>query len=299
MKKIKTALIAGAAMCLMLSVPMTASAATPEEAAEIARQYGYSEDMIQQGWSEYNANPELYPPEVIDSYIAQLKESGKQIVTEVPYDPTATIPAAATTTPPSHEDTQTTAAAGQENSGGNSGNGDNNGGNSNSNNGGYKYDDPHKYDEITLTMPDGTTFTRISKVAFISLSYEDKIAYLKTFTPEQQAVFIQNLSPEEYRSLMKQLPADKKMNVINELSKVTNGMGFTISVDEITDDNLIISMKNQDGELVAVGQARDVVEDTGYDRRGIFLIAAALLLTSAAGIFLVVKNCFGGEKHGV
>ena len=75
----------------------SASAATPEEAAELARQYGYSEDMIQQGWNEYNANPELYPPEVIDSYMDQLRESGRQIVTEVPYDPEATIPAAATT----------------------------------------------------------------------------------------------------------------------------------------------------------------------------------------------------------
>ena len=98
MKKIKTALIAGAAMCLMLSVPMTASAATPEEAAEIARQYGYSEDMIQQGWSEYNANPELYPPEIIDSYIAPLTQSGQKLVPEITSDPTASIPDAATTT---------------------------------------------------------------------------------------------------------------------------------------------------------------------------------------------------------
>ena len=60
------ALTAGAVVCVLMSAPIYADAATPEEAAELARQYGYSEDLIQQGWNEYNANPELYPPEVID-----------------------------------------------------------------------------------------------------------------------------------------------------------------------------------------------------------------------------------------
>lgn len=280
MKINKIALIAGAALCLAVSVPFAASAATPEEAAELARQYGYSEDMIQQGWNEYNANPELYPPEVIDSYMDQLRESGRQIVTEVPYDPEATIPAAATTSAPSQGDTTTTAAGEQGNSVSDPADNGNNG-------------------YITLTMPDGSTFTRISRAAFIALSYEEKLAYLSTFTPEQQTVFIKSLSPEEYRSLMKQLPADKKMDVIAELSKVTDEMGFKLSVDEVTDDNLKLSMRNKNGELVAVGQAKEVVEDTGYNRGWLFLIAGAAILASAGGAYFVIRTSFGKEESGV
>ncbi len=269
MKINKIALIAGAALCLAVSVPFAASAATPEEAAELARQYGYSEDMIQQGWNEYNANPELYPPEVIDMYMEQLRESGNKIVTNVPYDPDATVPAAATQAQPT-----TTTAAGTQTT-------------------------PAVSDDITLTMPDGSTFTRISKAAFIALSYDEKLAYLATFTPEQQTVIIQNLSPEEYKSLLKQLPADKKMEVIDDMKKVTDDMNLTLTVDEVSDDNVVISMKNDKGELVAVSHAKDVVENTGYDRRGIIAAAGALLLTSLAGIYIVAKKCFGREDSNI
>ena len=263
------ALTAGAVVCALMSAPIYADAATPEEAAELARQYGYSEDLIQQGWNEYNANPELYPPEVIDMYMEQLRESGNKIVTNVPYDPDATVPAAATQTHPT-----TTTAAGTQTT-------------------------PAVSDEITLTMPDGSTFTRISKAAFIALSYDEKQAYLATFTPEQQTVIIQNLSPEEYKSLLKQLPADKKMEVIDDMKKVTDDMNLTLTVDEVSDDNVVISMKNDKGELVAVSHAKDVVENTGYDRRGIIAAAGALLLTSLAGIYIVAKKCFGREDSNI
>jgi hypothetical protein len=264
--KMIKALTAGAVICALMSAPIYANAATPEEAAELARQLGYSEDLIQQGWNEYNANPELYPPEVIDQYMEQLRQSGSKIVTNVPYNPDGTVPAAATET-----NSTVTTAAGSETT-------------------------PAQPDTITLTMPDGSTFTRISKAAFIALSYEDKLAYLSTFTPEQQTVFIQNLSPEENRSLLKQLPADKKMEVIEDMKKITDDMGLTLVVDEVSDDNVTISMKNADGELVAVSQAKDVVENTGYDRRGIFAAAGALLAAAATGLFVVARKCFGREE---
>lgn len=260
------ALTAGAVICLALSAPIYSYAATPEEAAELARQYGYSEDLIQQGWNEYYANPELYPPEVIDQYMEQLRQSGSKIVTNVPYDPNATVPAAATQTT-----STTTTAAGSGTT-------------------------PVRSGDITLTMPDGSTFTRISKEAFIALSYEDKQAYLATFTTEQQNIIIQNLSPEEYKSLLKQLPTDKKLEVIDDMKKITDDMNLNLVVDEINDDNLTVLMKNKDGELVAVGQAKEVVENTGYDRRGILAAAGALFCTAVAGMFIVAKKCFGRES---
>ena len=289
MKINKIALIAGAALCLAMSAPLAASAATPEEAAALAEEYGYPPEIIQQCWNEYDANPELYPPEVIDEYMEQLREAGRYIVTDVPYDPEATVPPAATTSAASQGETHTTAVGEQGNSNGSANNGNND----------SDIADNGNNDDITLTMPDGSTFTRISKAAFIALSYEDKMAYLSTFTPEQQAVFIQNLSPEEYRSLMKQLPADKKLEVVDSLSKATDAMGFKLSVDELTENNLKLSMRNKDGELVAVGQAKEVVEDTGYNRGWLFLIAGAAILVSAGGAIYVAKNSFGKEEREV
>ena len=281
-KKYIRAAIAAVTLCLAVSAPLYASAATPEEAAEIARQYGYSEDMIQQAWNEYNANPELYPPDVIDNYIEQLKESGQKIVTDVPYDPQATIPAAATSTVSAASTAKGSATAATASSSKNS-----------------STTVTAADDTITLTMPDGTSFTRISKESFIALSYEDKQAYLKTFTEEQQKVFIENLSPEEYKSLMKQLPADKKVEVIDELTKITDDLGFTLTVDEISDENVKVSMKNQDGELVAVGQAKEVVENTGYDRRGILFFSAGMVASGIVAMIAVAKKCFGRDTSEV
>lgn len=270
MKKIYAKLLtAGITVCAVLSAPVYASAATPEEAAELARQYGYSEDLIQQGWNEYNANPELYPPEVIDQYMDQLRQSGSIIVTNVPYNPDVTVPPVATQT--------TSASAGAQGT----------------------QTTPAADDTITLTMPDGSTFTRISKAAFIALTYDEKQAYLSTFTTEQQTVLIQNLSPEEYRSLLKQLPVDKKMEVIDDMKKITDDMNLTLSVDDISDDNVSISMKNSDGELVAVSHAKDIVENTGYDRRMFYACAGALFLTALAGMIVVLKKCFGKEENSI
>ena len=56
---------------------------------------------------------------------------------------------------------------------------------------------------------------------------------------------------------------------------------------------------NDKGELVAVSHAKDVVENTGYDRRGIIAAAGALLLTSLAGIYIVAKKCFGREDSNI
>lgn len=147
-------------------------------------------------------------------------------------------------------------------------------------------------DSITLTMPDGSTFTRISRQQFIAMSYEEKLTYLSTFTPEQQEVFINDLSPEEYRSLMKQLPADKKAEILGDMSAFTDSLNLTLSVDEITADDLSFSIKNDRGELLGAGSAKDRVESTGYDRRGILALAGSLIASGIAGVFLLAKKIF-------
>ena len=60
--------IAGAALACGIAavIPLAAKAATPDEAAAVARSYGYSEEDIQRAYNEYEQNPELYPPEKID-----------------------------------------------------------------------------------------------------------------------------------------------------------------------------------------------------------------------------------------
>ncbi len=249
--------IAAAAVLIgIAAAPLSASAATPEEAAEIARSYGISEETIQQCWNEFYANPELYPPEEIDRILAEFIAKMEDVSTTVPYNPDAKPPVITTTA------------------------------NSDSDK-----DDPAST-QIELKTPDGKTFSRISAKDFIAMSYEDKQTYLSTFTPEQQAVIMANLTPEEYKSLLKQIPTDNKLEVIGGLTDIANRFGLNVNVDEITDENVVLSIKNKEGELVAVSSAKETVENTGYDRRGIFAGAAALIFAGAAGMFVLVKKCF-------
>lgn len=237
----------------MLSCSFAAHAATVDEVAEVARSYGYSEEQIQAGYNEYYSHPEDYPPERLDRAVEKFHEAGGQIVTTGPQEPAPTP--------------TVTTAAGET--------------------GSSRQEDP---DCITLTASDGTTFTRISREAFIKMSYEEKMAYLRTFTPAQQQAIIDDLSPEEYRSLMQQSPTEQKIQIVDTLSEAAEEMGLNISIDEISDDSLTLAMRNDKGELLNVSTAGISVEDTGYDRRGILAGAGALVCAGAAAVYFLMRR---------
>lgn len=285
-KMFMNAAITAAVICGIASFSLPAAATTVDDVAAVARSYGYSEDLIMQGYNHYYQNPGKYTSADFDLAIAELHKAGGVIVTTGVYDPsgyqttTTTSAAPVTTTTKSgsavNSSTVTTTAS----------------------NVATPVPDASDSDEITLTTSDGTTFTRMSSEAFIKLSYEDKMAYLRTFTPEQQQIIINNLSPEEYRSLLKQLPTDQKMEVIDNISNAVDSMGMNITVDEISDDSISVAMRNEEGDLLGVANAGVIVEDTGYDRRGIFAAAGALFIASITALCFVVRKCFKNEKIG-
>ena len=225
--------------------------------------------------------------------IEQLYIAQGQIVTNVPYNPDAVIPALTDAAQAPAETVTTAASAAQDEQPATasqtpdsqspaSPSGGNNAGSTT---------EP----DITLMMPDGTTFTRIGKNRFIALSYQDKLTYLGTFTSDQQSVIIENLSPEEYRSMLKQLPSDQKLDVIDTLSGITDDLGLTITVDELTDDSAKISLRDAKGELKGVAEAGKLVADTGYDRRGFFALCGALIAAAFGGLAVLVHSCFTEE----
>ncbi len=302
------AYIASAAVtvCSLMAFSMSAAATTVDDVAETARKYGYSEDLIMQAYNKYYEDPSMYTSEDFDLAIEKLDAAGYQLVTTAPQDPNAFTTTAATevTTVPVSEAPVTTSVAVVTDTAGStvtdaagsavttivtqapkSGNGGGNSGHSSSG-------------EITYKMSDGTTFTRMSRAAFIKLSYEDKMAYIRTFTPEQQQIIINDLSPEERRNMLQQAPTTTKMDVIDELSKAVEAMGMNITINEISDNSVSVAMRNKDGELVGVAAAGNRVEDTGYDRRGIYGLAALLVAAAGAGMFLLVRKCFGKETIG-
>ena len=290
---------AGAMLIAGTAFSARAQAATLDQVVAAAREYGYSDDEIQTAINKYEsdmaADPYAYDEYDMDMIIQQIKANGKRVVDTVPYDPNVTIPALTATTTAAADVTTSAAEPGGDepasttaSSAGAVQSGDNN-------QGGADQPQPpqEESDDITLTMPDGSTFTRISAERFIALSYEDKLLYLGTFTPEQQQVFIDNLTPAERRSMMKQLPTDKKVEVVDGMKDIADSFGLNLTVDEMSDDSLVIAMKDEEGTLVSVSRAGDVIEDTGYDRRGLLAAAAGLVMLGIAGIAAVGRKYFG------
>ena len=251
------------AAVITISYSLSASAATVDDVANTARSYGYSEADIQAGYNAYYENPSNYPPELLDDVIAYLHEAGNQIISTAPQEVDPTVPITTVSVTPSDGNDDPT----QENIG-----------------------------DITLTASDGSVFTRISTEAFINMSYDEKMAYIHSFPPVQQQAIIDNLSPEEYRSILKQSPTDQKMEVIGKIAEAAEKMGLNVTVDEITDNSIKVAMKNEKGELVNVSTAGAVVEDTGYDRRGLIALSASLIAAAAAMTCILLRHI---RKNGL
>ena len=261
----------------IMTCSVSAYATTVDDVAEVARQLGYPEETIQEAYAHYYENPEDYDSNSFDYAIAYLNENKDNIFTTGVQKPN---PVTTTTTTTSANNGTTTSGAGettpavttndvqQNTSGG-----------------------------ITLQTPSGEEITRIEPQEFINMSYDDKMDYIRNFTPEQQQVILDNLTIAERKSIMKQLPVEQKAEVVN--SMVTFGQTFdiNISVDEISQDNISLSMRNGEGELIGMMNAGELVEDTGYDRKGILLLSAGFI--AFAGVLAgIVSKLFrtGDEK---
>lgn len=293
MKKKILGLLTGTALMLSLSVaPFCVNAATPEEAAALARSMGLPESLIQAGWNKYYEDPSMYPPELIDSYMATLRGMNQEMINQLLIDngmspATPPAPVITTATQSSTESTITTTipVAGADNSE-----------ESNNNSSSGNTADTSKNDKITITLPNGSTFDRISSKEFAAMSLDEKRAYIASLTPEQKTAFLSNMSPEDYKSLLKQLPIDNKAEIIDGMADITNQLGLTLNVEELNDSNIILSMKDKDGKLVALSAASDTVAATGYDRRGILALAAAITSLGLFGTAFIVKKSFGNKE---
>ena len=254
----------------LFAVSLTASAITIDEVAAEARRYGYPEDTIQYALNEYYSDPSLQNEAALQAAMDAIHGGAYSYLTTAPQ-----VTAAQTTT---------TAAAAQTTVSGGSGE--------------VTTTTPAVSGEITLTAADGSTFTRISRAAFIAMTYEQKMAYIASFPPVQQQAILDDLSPEEHKSILKQLPAEKKAEVVDNMSDFADSMGLEMTVDEMTDDELTFSVHNSDGELVGVSSLGVIVEDTGYDRRGLIAAACGLMLLAVAGVVLVLNKCFKKGTDG-
>ncbi len=262
-----------AVFCGLCFAGMTAHAATIQDVVDTAEKYGIPQELIQQGLNEYYSDPDVYDEEYLDEAVAYIEIYHEEILKQLLGDVTTASTAASgqqTTT------TTTTTVTGGSNGGSTgSSSGGSTGGNS------------------STTDPNGF----ISEQEFIKMTLEEKRAYIASLPADKQQIFLNSLTAEQLQSIVKQLPADGKADVLDKFVQAGESLGVQVTIDEINDDNISMTLRDDEGELVDVAAVGVIVEDTGIDYRPIFSVSAVMLLTAGALLWIVFRKMKSGAEN--
>ncbi len=118
---------------------------------------------------------------------------------------------------------------------------------------------------------------------FAKMTLDEKRAYVSTMTPEERRKFLENLTPAERKSLLKQMSVEDKAEVMEGFIGVAEEMGMHVSVDNLTDDNISLTIRDDDGTIIDKSEMGVTIDETGISHTG-------LLVSSAAGVILALSG---------
>ena len=130
-------------------------------------------------------------------------------------------------------------------------------------------------------------FQYLSDSEFINLSMEQKQNYLNSLTPEQQAVFLAGLSPEARNSILKQLPAEDKATIMQDYVDTAENLGVHVTVDEITNEEISVTVRNQDGVVIENTGVGVVIDETGISHTIPLCVSGFGILLSVTGFLWI------------
>lgn len=240
---------------------LTASAYTPEDVAAYAYSINYpnAASYVNQAYAAIQSGK--VKPEEISGYCAsamatlQAWDAKRQSNVEDILNQTTT---AAGDNSGSQSQTTTTAAA--------SGNTGNTGGNTSSGSSG--------------SNSSGT----MSDAEFTKLPLDRKIQYVNTLPQEQRSAFINSLSNDAKNSILKQMGTDRQLEMVSDMLDTSSGMGLNFSLDSVSDDGIVISTRDADGNLVDVTTYGNSVESTGIPYTVPVLTGVGAIVLAAAGL---------------
>lgn len=267
-RKVCAALCSTALLCAATAVP--ASASTVSDVIAAAYAVGIPAQYVQEGIAMYGGGN--YTSEQCDQAIASIY-SYQGRVDELLEDYFG-VPSNGggnnnNASDSNSSDNNNSGSNSGENSG-SSGNNSNSSSNSNSgNNGGSSGDS------------DGSK-------SFTDMTLDEKIDYVNQLPAEERSNYISNLTTEERNSFIKQLPVSDKAAVLNEFLGVGDSLGLHFTVDEMTNDSVVVSARDKDGKLIDVSAMGVTVEETGKSYTTPITIAALLAGGGICGVSAII-----------
>lgn len=274
-RKVCAALCSTALLCAATAVP--ASASTVSDVIAAAYAVGIPAQYVQEGIAMYGGGN--YTSEQCDQAIASIYSYQGRVdelledYFGVPSNGGGNNNNASDSNSGSNNSNSSDNNNSGSNSGGNSGssgNNSNSSSNSNSgNNGGSSGDS------------DGSK-------SFADMTLDEKIDYVNQLPAEERSNYISNLTTEERNSFIKQLPVSDKAAVLNEFLGVGDSLGLHFTVDEMTNDSVVVSARDKDGKLIDVSAMGVTVEETGKSYTTPITIAALLAGGGICGVSAII-----------
>ena len=242
---IKNKFISGSIAAIAAAVGITlcgfsANATTIDDVAAAARAKGIPEYVIQAGYNNYNQNPGSYSSNDFDNAIVCLDLYKDNLDKAIDEYFGVT-----------ETEIQTTAAAPTENT-----------------------------STQTTTISPANEEKIISQAEFIKMTLEEKLAFVNKLSDSEKAKFLNGLSNEERNSILKQLSTEQKIDILSNFIDAGNSMGLNFQIEDINNDSLSMSIRNENGDLIDVSGIGSTVEDTGYDYRLFAKIAGIIVSAS-------------------
>lgn len=131
---------------------------------------------------------------------------------------------------------------------------------------------------------------------FAKMTLEEKRAYVSGMTPEERRTFLENLTPEERKSLLKQMSIDNKAEVMEGFLGVAEEMGMHVTVDKLTDDNISLTIRDDQGVIVDKSEMGITIDETGISHTGLLVSAAAGAILALSGLAVLSRKMGSDES---
>ena len=281
-RKVCAALCSTALLCAATAVP--ASASTVSDVIAAAYAVGIPAQYVQEGIAMYGGGN--YTSEQCDQAIASIY-SYQGRVDELLEDYFGV--------PSNGGGNNNNASDNNNNSGNNNNSSDNN--NSGSNSGGNSGSSGNNSNSSSNSNSSnnansgnngGTSGDSDGSKSFTDMTLDEKIDYVNQLPAEERGNYISNLTTEERNSFIKQLPVSDKAAVLNEFLGGGDSLGLHFTVDEMTNDSVVVSARDKDGKLIDVSAMGVTVEETGKSYTTPITIAALLAGGGICGVSAII-----------
>lgn len=283
MKKTKTWIAAAAALLLALPVtaPLHASATTVDDVIAAAYGAGWPDYLVQQAVNMYAGGN--YTSDQCDKAIAQIYQYDDTVAKQIEQELGISIPSSGgssgsssgsetTTDAPSPE---TPAASDPGNASGNT-----SGSGSGTSSSGVISN--------VGSLGSSANEARPSDQEFIHMTLDEKREYLNAMPEADKQQFVSTMTASERNSIIKQLGASDKAEILASFTDVGKEFGITFNIDSVTEDQIVVSARDENGKLMDVAAVGITIDATGYSYTKPILLAGGLLLLSIGGIAGVV-----------